>query len=108
MIFGESSEIASEKAVLRGSRSITINDSSDGSDIKTNFRKEAQLPNISKIVVSQERFAKELDPYSHRVLFDTNLPSICCKLDDGSYCEIEFKSLAFLCNSVLLTRNLSV
>ena len=80
-----------KKPFLRGSRSITINDSSDGSDIKTNFRKEAKLPNISKIVVSQERFAKELDPYSHRVLFDTNLPSICCKLDDGSYCEIEFK-----------------
>lgn len=80
-----------KKPFLRGSRSITINDSSDGSDIKTNFRKEAQLPNISKIVVSQERFSKELDPYSHRVLFDTNLPSICCKLDDGSYCEIEFK-----------------
>lgn len=54
-----------KKPFLRGSRSITINDSSDGSDIKTNFRKEAQLPNISKIVVSQERFAKELDPYSH-------------------------------------------
>ena len=48
-----------KKPFLRGSRSITINDSSDGSDIKTNFRKEAQLQNISKIVVRQERFSKQ-------------------------------------------------
>jgi len=57
----------------------------------------ARLPQIRKNIVTQERFAKELDPMSHDVLFDDNLPSICMKMQDGHYYEIKFKrtSVAF-------------
>lgn len=80
-----------KKPFLRGTESICLNDSTDGLSIKTSYRREAVLPNVSKRIVSQERFAKELDPNCHNVIFDTNLPSICVKLDDGGYQEIEYK-----------------
>ena len=80
-----------KKPFLRGTESVSLNDATDGLSIKTSYRREAVLPNISKRIVSQERFAKELDPSCHDVLFDTNLPSICVKLDDGGYQEIEYK-----------------
>lgn len=80
-----------KKPFLRGTSSVAVNDRSDGLDIKTSFRREALLPNVSKRIISQERFAKELDPNCHDVIFDSNLPSICVKLEDGGYQEISFR-----------------
>ena len=81
-----------KKPFLRGTSSPSINDASDGREIRTSCRREATLPHVSKIIVSQERFANELDPNSHSVIFDENLPSICVK-EKGSdnYLEIKFK-----------------
>jgi len=80
-----------KKPFLRGCSSASISDYNDGCEIATQNRREALLPNIKRNIVSQERFAKELDPNCHKVIFDTNLPSICIKTDDGGYQEIEFK-----------------
>lgn len=80
-----------KKPFLRGTSSVSLNDTSDGQSAKTVYRREAILPNISKQIVSQERFAKELDPNCHDVIFDDNLPSICVKVSDESYQEIKFK-----------------
>lgn len=55
---------------------------------------EASLPNFKKEVVSQEQFALELDPNSHSVLFDDNIPSICMKTRDGGYMDIHFQKMA--------------
>lgn len=81
-----------KKPFLRGSTTLSIRDASDGSSMKTNCTREAVLPRIYKTVVSQERFARELDPNCHSVIFDENLPSICVK-EKGSdnYLEIKFK-----------------
>ena len=83
-------KLLQKKPFLRGTSSISINDASDGENIKTSYKKEAMLPNVSKKIVSQERFARELDPNSHDVIFDSNLPAICVKLEDGGYQEIKF------------------
>ena len=80
-----------KKPFLRGCDSPGINDTSDGVATRTNVAREATLPDISKKIVSQERFAKELDPNCHDVLFDENLPSVCVKLENGGYQEIKFK-----------------
>ena len=80
-----------KKPFLRGTSSVSINDGSDGCDCRTNWRREAHLPNIRKTIISQERFAKELDPASHDVIFDSNLPSICVKVENDGYIEIKFK-----------------
>lgn len=80
-----------KKPFTRGVSSVYIKDSDDGKEVYSFCKKEAILPQYKKIIVSQERFAKELDPESHDVIFDKNLPSICVKLEDGGYQEIEFK-----------------
>jgi len=52
-------------------------------------------PNKVKFkVVDIETLVKELDPYSHDVLFDDNVPSIVVKLSNGGYSEIQFKKLS--------------
>lgn len=80
-----------KRPFTRGSNEIFINDSSDGESALSNAVREACLPAVKRRIVSQERFAKELDPNSHKVLFDDNIPSICVMTNDGTYREIEFK-----------------
>lgn len=53
----------------------------------------ATLPAIQRYPVTQEQFARELDVYSHDVLFDENIPSITIKLNDGGYLDIEQKRM---------------
>lgn len=55
---------------------------------------EACLPRIKKRIVSQEQFLRELDPKSHTVLFDDNIPSFCVKLNDGKVSEIKHEKVA--------------
>ena len=80
-----------KRPFFRGSESIGINDPTEGCNVKTNQLREAELPEVNRRIVSQERFMRELDPNCHNVIFDNNLPSICVKLEDGSYSEIQFK-----------------
>ena len=55
---------------------------------------EAKLPSLKRYIVTQDQFLRELDPYSHAVLFDENVPSITMKLKDGSYQDIKFNKMA--------------
>ena len=52
------------------------------------------LPRVERTIVSQSQYMLELDPNSHKVLYDTNIPSITMKLNDGGYAEIEYKKMA--------------
>lgn len=49
----------------------------------------AKLPNVDLQEVSQTQFMRELDVYSHRVLFDDNVPAITIKSKENGYLEIE-------------------
>lgn len=81
-----------KKPFLRGSTTLAIKDATDGRDVRTDCSHEAILPKFYKTVVSQERFARELDPNCHSVIFDENLPSICVKeKDTNNYLEVKFK-----------------
>lgn len=83
-----------KKPFFRGSDTCSTNDYSDGQSATITETRTARLPNVKKNIVSQEKFLKELDPMSHEVLFDQNLPSICVKLEDGGYQEIKFQRTA--------------
>lgn len=50
---------------------------------------KATLPDVKKEIVPQSQFPIELDPFSHRVLFDENVPSITIKAKKGGFLEIE-------------------
>ncbi|WP_288861330.1 phage portal protein [uncultured Bacteroides sp.] len=80
-----------KKPFFRGSDTSSVNDVSEGQTATVTETRTARLPKVSKKIITQEKFLKELDPMSHDVLFDNNLPSICVKLEDGGYQEIKFK-----------------
>lgn len=82
-----------KKPFTRGSSSCSPEDSSDGEEVCTARLRTAVLPASEKYIVTQSRFAKELDPQSHEVMFDANIPSICVKVDDGRMRELRFKRM---------------
>lgn len=86
-------ELLMKKPFFRGSSSFSVDDKIDGEDMLVTDKVRVHTPSIDKIIVSQSRFPKELDPGSHEVIFDENLPSICVKLNDGSYRDIKFKRM---------------
>lgn len=55
---------------------------------------DAQLPSNRWYIVSQDEFMAELDPQSHKVLYDENIPSITVKHKDGGYTSIEYQKMA--------------
>lgn len=62
-------------------------------DIELNDTIEAQLPYLRKCIVPQDKFIQELDPDSHDVLFDDNIPQITMKVNKG-YVEVKYKKMA--------------
>ena len=53
------------------------------------------LPHRQKLkIVSQHTFEMELDPNSHDVLFDENIPSLCVKVTDGDYRDVKYKRMS--------------
>lgn len=83
-----------KKPFFRGSDIPSVNDYSEGQTATVTETRTARIPKVRKTIVTQERFLKELDPMSHEVLFDQNLPSICVKLENGGYQEIKFQRTA--------------
>ena len=63
-------------------------------DVRMNETCEALLPSVVKHVVTQEDFMRELDPNSHSVLFDDNIPSICIRTKQGGYQDIQFSKMS--------------
>lgn len=65
----------------------------------------AQLPKIKRQIVTQEQFAKELDVYSHDVLFDENIPSITVKSKVGDgFLEIKQHRMAVPFQRLILNK----
>lgn len=71
---------------LAGSRSIA-------KDVPLNGMVAATLPKINEYVVSEDELVRELDPASHKVNFDENIPSITMKTNQGGYIELENKRM---------------
>ena len=65
-----------------------------GKDVGVNEHFDAVAPSYRMNVVTQEQFKKELDPFSHAVLFDENIPSICMKTKEGGYLELHYQRLS--------------
>lgn len=87
-------ELLKKKPFTRGSdkpepESPDNNGVSDVGEVQT-----ATLPQLERKVITQSRYLAELDPASHDVLFDDNIPSITAKLNNGTFVDIEFKKMA--------------
>ena len=79
-----------KKPFTRGISNAAMYDKSEGASVSLTERRTAVLPKMRKQLISQERFARELDPECHDVIFDDNIPSVCVKVDDGGYKELKF------------------
>lgn len=87
-------EMLMKKPFTRGSSTYSVYDNNCGAEENVSALRRAVLPNVMKTIVTQDKFMKELDPDSHEVLFDENMPSICVKANDGAFYEIKFKRTA--------------
>lgn len=61
-------------------------------------------PSIRYIPISQDELMAELDPYSHKVLFDDNVPSITMKIKD-IYVEIEYKKMSLPIQQMIVNKH---
>jgi len=86
-------ELLQKKPFTRGSSTFLSEDGEDGEETYLATTRTARLPRVKKQIITQAKFLKELDPQSHEVMFDRNIPSICVKLDDGGYSEIRWKRM---------------
>ena len=87
-------EMLMKKPFTRGSSTYSVSDRNCGTEDSVTALRTAVLPDVMKTIVTQDKFMKELDPGSHEVLFDENMPSICVKANDGAFYEIKFKRTA--------------
>lgn len=67
--------------------------STTGDSVDCNKKATASLPNFQYTIVDQSQYLRELDPQSHSVLYDENIPSITAKTKDGNYVAIENKKM---------------
>jgi hypothetical protein len=65
---------------------------------------EARLPRLNLEVVTQDDYIRELDVYSHKVLFDENVPSITIKASGGGYLEMEQYRMAIPFQQIILEK----
>lgn len=86
-------KLLAKKPFFRGSYTYSPENAEDGNDANIVEKRKVSLPNVNKVIVTQDRFLKEYDPCSHEVMFDNNLPSICVKLSDNSFEEIKWKRM---------------
>lgn len=87
-------ELIKKKPFTRGSDTRERGTKSYSNSALIGEKMAAELPSYERKVISQSRYAAELDPDCHDILFDDNIPSITAKLADGNYVEIEFKKMA--------------
>lgn len=90
-LISKPSELKKKKPFFRGEYNYSNN---FGKEVYLSENIDANIPSLKRKIVTQEEFALELDPNSHNVLFDENIPSICVKLNNERYQEIRFQRMA--------------
>lgn len=91
-----------KKPFVRGSN-IGVSNAVLPKKVGINEKYTVGAPSIEYIPVSQDELMAELDPYSHKVLFDDNVPSITMKINNG-YVEIEYKKMALPLQQMIVNK----
>ncbi|MGM9970086.1 MAG: hypothetical protein ACI35S_06800 [Anaeroplasma sp.] len=80
-------KLMSKKPFTRGSNTW----SGDGNyrTVDPNKQYKVELNTVDETELTQSDYLKELDPNSHKIIFDENIPSIHQKLSNGQYLEIK-------------------
>lgn len=86
----------------RGGRPLSVG--LDSATVDLTGTVSAKLPNVRKKIVTQAQFMEELDVYSHKVLFDDNIPSFTVKLSKEGYLDINQYRLAIPFQRLILNK----
>jgi hypothetical protein len=78
--------------------------SSKNTTVELTGTMRATVPNIRQNIVTQAQYVSELDPYSHKVLFDENVPSITIKAKKDGWLEIEQYRMAIPFQRIILDK----
>lgn len=92
-LLSDTNKLLQKLPFTRGCGDYGVEDPNNGQETSLNQTRIAVIPNIKKTIITQDKFLKELDPMCHEILFDNNIPSICVKLRDGGFNELEFKRM---------------
>lgn len=76
----------------------------EGKEVEYTAQIEACLPKCKMRIIPQEKFVRELNPWSHDVLFDENIPSFCVKLDDGNYYDVIHKKVSLPLQRIIMEK----
>lgn len=75
-----------------------------GSTVDLTGTVPVSLPNIRMVTVPQDQFMQELDVYSHKVLYDENVPAITVKTKKDGFLEIEQYRMAVPFQELILNK----
>lgn len=90
-LLSDPNRLKTKKPFFRG---VSYEMSGHKSSVCPNSRVDARLPRFTVDEVTQDEFLRELDPASHNVLFDDNIPSFCVKRQNGAYTDIKQEKIA--------------
>ena len=76
-------------------RGVDVKNGGSGSrTVVSGAKVDATIPRCMRVEVPQDQFLRELDPASHDVLFDDNIPCFHIKRNDGRSVEIKQERIA--------------
>lgn len=93
-LLSDPSLLKKKKPFTRGMACPPIDPVTSNPSVPLNEVQDVSLPQFKMHEVTQDQFLAELDPQSHKVLFDQNIPSITMKLKSGDYATIEYERMA--------------
>lgn len=93
-LLADPTNLRKKKPFTRGISNLDLSPARSGCDIGMCEMQDVSIPDIQLYQVPQEKFLAELDPQSHKILYDENIPSITMKLKDGGFATIEYERMA--------------
>lgn len=91
-LLAEPENLLKKKPFIRGAE-LGSGETCGKGNVQLNDTITVGLPKLTYHVISQAQYLKELDPECHKILYDTNVPSITMKIKDR-FVEIEYKKMA--------------
>lgn len=87
-------KLIKNKPYIRAVQDATPRLSAQDGVLTLNNTVRASIPRLKYEIIPVGQLLAELDPLSHKILYDENIPSITAKHANGGYVEIEYKKMA--------------
>lgn len=103
LLLSQPERLMTKKPFIRGSFPKRNTDLGDA--VAVGDRVKVSVPDLDLQAIDQSVFLKELDPSSHDVLFDDNIPAICVINKNGGMQELKFVKTALPIQEMILNKH---